>query len=199
VDRILEAARELLRETPDQSLTVERIAARADVSQPTVFNLVGPREKIWAALADASLERLDLDGLRVVEEPQERARAIVDAVLGMVCDDAPVFRALLANWKQSARVIHHDPTDALAGCLAACEGLDARRTAQLVSAGLIGLVHQWSAALITDAEAHQRGRALVDLAFLAGRAQTLGGASTTRPAAHPTTPTADTVPEEIRP
>ena len=64
-EQILAAARELLRESPDKALTVERIAARAEVSAPTVFNLIGRRERIWAALADKGLADLDLRALRV--------------------------------------------------------------------------------------------------------------------------------------
>lgn len=166
--QILDAARELLREAPDEPLTVEKIAARAEVSQPTVFNLVGRRDAIWAALADQSLADLDFERFEAIADPQDRARVIVDSVIGMVCADAPVFRALLANWTQSARVIHHDPTNALAKCFAGCEGVKPRRAAELVAAGLIGVVHQWAAELITDKQARRRGRDLVDMAFRAG-------------------------------
>jgi AcrR family transcriptional regulator len=173
-DQILAAARELLRQSPEQPLTVERIAARAELSPPTVFNLVGPRDKIWAALADQALAELDLNELRTIDDPQVRARSIVDAVVGMVCADAPVFRALLANWKQSARLIDHDPTGELLACLqeaADRSGIaptfDLRRLAELISAGVIGILHQWSAGLMSDRALRTRGRDLVDVAFAA--------------------------------
>jgi AcrR family transcriptional regulator len=176
IELILAAARELLREFPDQALTVDRIATRAEVSAPTVFNLIGRREHIWAALADQALRDLDLGALRVIEDPQERARAIVDAVISMICADASVFRALLANWEQSARVIDHDPTSEIEACLVAAAGQgsiiggsDLRRRAELISAGLIGLVHQWGAGLLRDRALHARGRDLVDFAFDAAR------------------------------
>jgi AcrR family transcriptional regulator len=176
-ERILDAARELLRATPDQALTVERIAARAEVSAPTVFNLIGRREQLWSALADYGLRELDLRGLRAIDDPQERARAVVRAVIDMVCADGPVFRALLANWSDSARMVAHDPTGELLRCLkeAARDGAissarNLRRRADLISAGLIGIVHQWGAGLISDVEARSRGRDLVDFAFAAARA-----------------------------
>ena len=50
IAQILEATRELLREAPHESPSVERIAQRAEVAPATVFNLIGPRESIWAAL-----------------------------------------------------------------------------------------------------------------------------------------------------
>lgn len=174
VERILTAARELLREAPEQPLTVDRIAERAEVSAPTVFNLVGRREQIWSALVDQGLGALDFDGLALIEDPQERARTIVGSVIGMVTADGEVFRAILANWSQSAQMVAHDPTRALLECFrdaassgAIVGGRDLRRRAELVSAGLIGIVHQWGAGLISDREARSRGRDLVNFAFAA--------------------------------
>jgi AcrR family transcriptional regulator len=171
-DQILDAARALLREEPDRQLTVERIAGRAELSAPTVFNLIGPREKIWAALADQALGDLDLIRFRSIADPHDRARAIVDAVVTMVCSDAPIFRALLAHWTQSVRLADHDPTGELMACLrGASEGnspasrYDTRRLAELISAGMIGLIHQWGAGLMTDRALHARGRDLVDVVF----------------------------------
>lgn len=172
VDQILDAARELLRDSSDQPLTVERIAVRAQVSAPTVFNLVGTRDKIWAALADDALGQLDLRALRTVADPQVRARAIIGAVITMICADAPVFRALLANWIDSARLVDHDPTGELLACLEQVAtnqptAYAPKRLAELISAGLIGLVHQWGAGLMSDRALAARGRDVVDIAFLA--------------------------------
>lgn len=164
--QILDAARELLREGPASELTVERIAARAEVSQPTVFNLVGRREHIWSRLADESLGQLDFPAFDRLPDPEHRARAIVAAMINMVCDDGPVFRAVLAHWPQTARLIHNDPTNALTACFAHLHGFNAHRIAQLVAAGVIGVMHQWAADLITDDEARARGDDLVSLALL---------------------------------
>jgi AcrR family transcriptional regulator len=173
-ERILAAARELLRQSPDGALTVEAIARRAEVSVPTIFNLIGTRERIWSALADSAVAELDLDRLLTGRDPRDDARAIVDAVITMVCSDAPVFRALLSDWSHSAQVIHHDPTAQLTVCferVAADEdrsaGLPPRRFAELVSSGLIGILHQWAAGLIGDRAARARARDLVDVIFRA--------------------------------
>lgn len=162
---ILRAARELLRENPQRDLTVERIAARAEVSPQTVFNLVGRREEIWSHLADESLGQLSLERFAEVADPRQRARAIVAAVIDVVCDEGPVFRAILENWAHTAKLIHHDPTNALAACFRERYGRRARRIAQLVAAGLVGVMHQWAAGLISDDEARARGDELVALAF----------------------------------
>src|SRR5580700_10453323 len=78
-ERILHAIRELLREHPLQTPTVERIAALADISPASVFNLVGPREQLWAALCDSLLGELDACLAFAAEgDPREQARRIVD-------------------------------------------------------------------------------------------------------------------------
>jgi AcrR family transcriptional regulator len=177
VAQIIDAAEELLREQPERPLTVERIAARAEVSAPTLFNLIGPREMIWSAIADRALGELDLRSLDNIADPQARARRIVGAVIAMMCEDAPVFRALLVNWKLSAQLVDNDPTRELLACLRDAQrsgvirrGVNLRRSAELISAGLIGIAHQWGAGLIDDAALRARGRALVDMAFAAARA-----------------------------
>ncbi len=163
--QILDAARVLLREAPSEELTVERIAVRAELATQTVYNLIGRREHIWGALADDALDGLDLPRFAAIREPQARGTAIVGGVIDMVCADAPVFRHLLAHWAQSALFIEHDPTAALTDCFAQVGDPQPRRTAELVGAGLIGILHQWAAELISDNGARERGRDLVSLAF----------------------------------
>ena len=48
---ILTAARELLNELPAEEVTASRIAARAGVAPMTIFNLIGTRDDLWAAIA----------------------------------------------------------------------------------------------------------------------------------------------------
>jgi AcrR family transcriptional regulator len=180
--RILDAARELLHEDPSQGLTVPRIAERAEVSPATVFNLVGPRERIWTALADHALGAVDYSSLPCTD-PQARARAIMAEVARVVCSDAAVFRALIVGWNETGQAMAHDPTSHFADCLrtAAHEGLiladvDVQRLAELLSAGLIGTVHQWAAGVIRDRALRTRLRDLVDVTFAAARPS-----SSTRP------------------
>ncbi len=175
-ERILDAALKLLSEAPDESLTVERIAARAEVSPMTVFNLVGNREQLWAAMADRALEGLDLASI-TADDPRERARKIVDAVVRILRSDAAVFRELLAGWSHSGRVLAHDPTNALIRCLQdeADAGriradVNLRRYGEVMAAGLVGTIHQWTAGLIGDRAFASRARAVVDIVFTAAQA-----------------------------
>jgi AcrR family transcriptional regulator len=175
-ERILDAALELLREDPDANLTVERIADRAEVSPMTVFNLVGNREQLWSAMADRALEGLDVESI-TADDPQERARRIVDAVVRILRSDAAVFRALLSGWSKGGHVLAQDPTNALIQCLqdAADAGhiradVNLRRYGEVMSAGLIGTIQQWTAGLLGDRAFGTRARAVVDVVFGAAKA-----------------------------
>lgn len=177
-DRILTAALELLREDPESNLTIERIAKRADVAAMTVFNLVGNREQLWTALADRALVDLDLQSISG-DDPQDRARRIVDAVVDVLASDAEVFRALLSRWSGSGRVLQHDPTDVLVECLqeAADAGIlgpavNARRYGEIIATGLVGTIHQWTAGLLSDRGFRTRAREVVDIVFDAARSGT---------------------------
>jgi AcrR family transcriptional regulator len=178
-ERILDAALELLREDPEGNVTVERIADRAEVSPMTVFNLVGNREQLWSAMADRALESLDVQSI-TADDPQERARRIVDAVVRVLRSDAAVFRALLSGWGSSGHMLAHDPTNALMQCLqdAADAGhiradVNLRRYGEVMSAGLIGTIQQWTAGLLGDRAFGTRARAVVDVVFAAGRIETI--------------------------
>ncbi len=174
-ERILDAALEILREDPEGNLTVERIADRAEVSPMTVFNLVGNREQLWSAMADRALEGLDVQSI-TADNPQERARRIVDAVVRVLRSDAAVFRALLSGWSKGGHVLAHDPTNALIQCLqdAADAGhiradVNLRRHGEVMSAGLIGTIQQWTAGLLGDRAFGTRARAVVDVVFSAAQ------------------------------
>src|SRR5262245_41861183 len=173
--RIISAARDLIHEQPDESPTIPDVAARAGVAPMTIFNLIGTRDDLWAALADESLAGwlgVALD----VADPHERACKIVDEVMRIISAEAPVWRALISGWRDSGRVLEREPSKALVECLrqAADEGriaagVDVRRLGAMIFSGLVGIVHQWAAGLIGDRAMRRRAHDLVDIAFAAGR------------------------------
>ena len=174
-ERILDSALELLREDPEQTPTIERISERAEVAPMTIFNLVGNREQMWSAMADRALRDLDLESTSA-DDPQERAHRIVDAVVKILCADAEVFRALLPGWRLSGRMLEHDPTNALTECLQEAadagmlaRGVDVHRYGEILAAGLLGTIHQWSAGLIGDRAFRKRAGEVVDIVFAAAR------------------------------
>lgn len=176
VGRILAAARELLREGPEDALTVERIAARAEVSPATVFNLVGTRDRIWAALADETLADLDTRVAALREpDPYRRARRIASTAARVVCADPVVHRAVLSHWRESGHLLRRGPVDQIAECLRAAIELgvlrpdvDVRRLARVVATGCTGAAHQWAAGTVDDRRFAERCRAMVDIVFAAG-------------------------------
>lgn len=173
--QILEATRSLLRERPDQSPSVERIAARAEVAPATVFNLIGTREHIWAGLADALLVELDRRIPKIPDiDPHDRARQIATTTVDIICADADVYRHVLANWSSSGRLLRRDPASQLIACLraAARKGLlradlDLTALGEMIATTCTGAAHQWAAGLIDDRTLRWRCSAAVDLTFAA--------------------------------
>jgi len=173
-ERILDAALALLREDPEQGLTVDRIAERAEVSPMTVYNLIGTREEMWRALADRALGNLAVPET-TSEEPELRAMHIVDAIVKVLIRDAAVFKALLAGWTRGGRLLQHDPTTALVNCLtdAMPEGTrakaEARRHGEVLAAGFIGTIELWASGVVSDRVLRRRTRAVVEVVFAAAR------------------------------
>ena len=164
-----------MREHSHEAVTLEQIAARADVSEMTIFNLVGNRAQIWASLAERALAQAD-PRVNAICDPRRRAEALVDAITDVVIANAEVFRAAVHSWSGRARVVAGDPTSALEACFADAKAAGAmaatvrpRHTAELVSAALLGVMHQWAGGIIDDRQLVTRARDMVDLAFAAAR------------------------------
>lgn len=141
----------------------------------TVFNLIGTRDDLWAALANESLARWQ-SAVEHVPDPRERLLRIVEEVVRIISAEAPVWRALISGWKDSGRVLEREPSKAIIAALqqAAQEGqlapgADAHKLGAMIFSGLVGIVHQWAAGLLSDRAMQRRARDLVDIAFDAGR------------------------------
>lgn len=175
-ERILEAIRELLRTHPDETPTVDRIAELADVSPATVFNLVGPRERQWAALCDALLHELDARlTFTADEDPRERAHKIVAEAADLFIADAAVFRHLANNWGRSGSLVQENPIPQLraalrraqeAGLLRPDLHVDALAGHIAMAAG--GALRQWAGGQISDEAFRERVSFAVDVVFAAG-------------------------------
>ncbi len=178
-ERILEAIRELLREHPNETPTVERIAELADVSPATVFNLVGPREQQWAALCDALLRELDARLAFTGDEgPRDRAHRIVGEAAHLFIADAAVFRHLANNWGRSGNLVQENPIPRLraalrrgqeTGLLRPDLHIDALAGHIAMAAG--GALRQWAGGQISDAAFLERVRFAVDIVFAASASE----------------------------
>jgi AcrR family transcriptional regulator len=173
--RILEAIRELLRERPHETPTVERIAQRADVSPATVFNLVGPREQQWAALCDELLHELDVRLARAPDDdPCERARTIVAEAADLFIADAAVFKHLVGSWGHSGMLLQENPIPHLRAALRRGQdmgmlraGLHVDALAGHIATAAGGALRHWASGQISDAAFRTRVRFAVDVVFAA--------------------------------
>jgi AcrR family transcriptional regulator len=164
-ERILRAARDLLREHPERGFTVPLLAERARVSQATVFNLVGARDQIWAALAREALGELG-SPTRAIDDPRTRVLEIVDTVVEAIANDPPVVRRLILDWTDSGRALELDPTGDLIRCFAQAGAADsAAGLGELVAMGIVGGIHQWAASILDADELRRRFHQLVDVTF----------------------------------
>jgi AcrR family transcriptional regulator len=174
-ERILEAIRELLRESPDETPTVEHIAELADLSPATVFNLVGPREQQWSALGDALLRDLDAClALAADEDPREQARRIVGETAELFIGDAAVYRHLINSWGRGGPLLQQNPVPQLRAALRRGQATGMLRPDLHVEAlvGHIataagGALRYWAAGEISDAAFRKRVRFAVDVVFAA--------------------------------
>jgi AcrR family transcriptional regulator len=174
--RILEAIRELLRECPNETPTVERIAELAGLSPATVFNLVGPREQQWEALCEELLSELDAClSFAAAEDPREQACRIVGETVELFIADAAVFKHLVNSSGRSGALLQENPVPRLraelrrgqaAGMLRADLHIEALVGHIATAAG--GALRQWAVGHISDAEFRKRVRFAVDVVFAAG-------------------------------
>lgn len=175
-ERILEAIRELLRERPNETPTVDRIAERADVAPATVFNLVGSREAQWAALSDALLRELDARLARTADEdPRERARRIVGGAVELFIADALVFRHLVNSWGRSGTMLQENPILHLRAALRHGQEVGMLRPdlhvgalAGHIATAAGGALRHWAGGQIGDQAFRDRARFAVDIVFAAG-------------------------------
>lgn len=164
IERILQATRELLREHDVQTVTLEKIAERADVAPATVFNLVGPREQLFAALIDQAHEQLaDTVDESSDDDPLQRTQTIIATLIKIFLADSQVYRHVLREWPESGTMLRSSPyppirqalSDAQAAGLIRQE-IDTDRVASAILTSCVGALHQWSASIISDRAFHDR-------------------------------------------
>ncbi|MEV0505357.1 TetR/AcrR family transcriptional regulator [Streptomyces spectabilis] len=152
--RILEATRELLRDGPDSVIGTERIAERAEVAPATVYNLIGPRDKIWEALADGFADELER---RLEASGGGGPREVVTTTVELFVGDPVVSRRMVREWEASGLVFARSPLVQLRRALADArtrgllrDDVDTDALASAVGTSCVGALHQWVAALIDD-------------------------------------------------
>lgn len=130
---IIVAARGLLREREADEVVVADVARSAGVSVATVYNLVGPRDRLLLAVLDEAVADVDLAvGLRGESDPIEAVIDVVTTAIDVVLSDPVVHRRVLASLGQLSTEMWLD--EGLEGMLGA--RLAACRDAGLLRPGL---------------------------------------------------------------
>jgi AcrR family transcriptional regulator len=97
-DAIIDSTLELLRNEPLDTVSIERIAARAEVSPATVYNLLGPWEQLLLACVNRVIDQL-IDALLQIDpatDPLAAALAIVEQSSEAFIVDGHAFRQIVS-------------------------------------------------------------------------------------------------------
>lgn len=95
--RIVMAARDLIRETGDAGLSMRAIAARAQVSLATPYNLFGSKRAIALAVLDDVREYQDRFAHLPATDPVERLFAALDMAVAFYVQDPQFYKTLWAS------------------------------------------------------------------------------------------------------
>jgi AcrR family transcriptional regulator len=96
--RILLAAHSLIGEKGLANLTMRAVADRAELSVPSIYNLIGSRDDVIAAVLAAGGSQLSAAMCDAPEEPLPHAFAAVDALADILIRNQTVVRQVLTTW-----------------------------------------------------------------------------------------------------
>lgn len=95
-ERILASAREILAERGFEALTTRELAARARVTVPTIYNLIGPKDAVlFAAVEETTARFLEGVGERADLAPAERILAVGEDSVAELVADPRYYKTLL--------------------------------------------------------------------------------------------------------
>lgn len=92
--RIIRAARDLIRETGDAGLSMRALASRAEVSLVTPYNLFGSKRAIVLALLDDVRVFRQRFAKESPQDPLDKIFAAVDMAISFYVEDAQFYRTL---------------------------------------------------------------------------------------------------------
>ena len=159
-EQILEATRKLLRKQPADEISVEEIAELAEVAPATVYNLLGPRDSIWAALIDDVLDELSVELARLPDDdPIARAHAVITISVKLFAADAKVHRQALLHRHTVAGgrgALRHNPVELQIAAMQNAidtgvlgDSLSAEQLGQQIFASYNGALHFWTMGVLS--------------------------------------------------
>lgn len=189
---ILDATLAALRKREFADVTVEEIAAAAEVSPHTVYNLVGTRDDLIVALlgrVSAHMARTAPTFDARLDDPSEPVRAVLDHAVDALLTEPTAYRqvvriaASLPHWPEASRTPPRLVAEAV-GFLASHDvlvpGVTARGVAGHIYTGFGGWSMSWGVGAIGDHELRTRVQLHLSLVLAA----TTTGEVHARAAAH---------------
>jgi AcrR family transcriptional regulator len=161
---ILEAARELIRERPETGIATEAIAARAEVSTATVYNLVGTRRALLQALLNERMQTLADEVTDLPhEDPLVFAERTIERIAQLLVADAVVHRHVVRALsdadrhgvhylRQDVRFLLDDALVRASECKLLAGPLDPKWLSWQVYLGFLGALHSWAQGDRSDRE-----------------------------------------------
>jgi len=161
--RIADATLALLRERDAAKITVADIAETADVSVATVYNLVGPRERVLSAVLDGYVGRLDaaLGARPMHNDPVEAVVDVVRVAVTQSLHDPVPLRAVLRELgpldfaENRGSGLEQLLLPRLRNVVSLDDDSAARTVAQLIVYGFRGVLLSWAHLLISDTAFHR--------------------------------------------
>lgn len=153
---ILDAAVTLLRDREFGDITVDEVAALAEVSPHTVYNLVGTRDELVYALMGRVVKRMAVTAPLPVappDDPSEGLRAITDHGVDALVSEPVAYRSIvrivssLPHWPTAGRepfVLYEKAARQLRDGGALREGISYRMIARHAIFGMFGSMLAWA-------------------------------------------------------
>ncbi|MCB0989520.1 MAG: TetR/AcrR family transcriptional regulator [Acidimicrobiales bacterium] len=161
-DLILDSTLDLLRESSLAEVSMERIAARAELAPATIYNLMGTRDQLLLACVSRVLDRL-IDALVTIdptEDPIGAATAIVLQSADAFIADGRAFRQIIAGTREAAAagtVLAIDPAQLQIAAMRAAQDrgllrpdVDPAAVGRQIFVSYNGAMFAWAAHLLSD-------------------------------------------------
>lgn len=158
---IVEATLELARTRPLGEMSIELIAAQAEVAPATVYNLIGSRDHLLHACIDRVVDRL-VDALVLIDpvtDPLAAAVAIVDQSVEAFIADRDAYRQIIASIGNAGTgsMLTIDPAQLQIAAMRAAQqhgllrdDIDPVALGRQISLSYNGALLAWARRLLTD-------------------------------------------------
>jgi len=112
---IIDCAGELIARDGVDALTLSRLAEKADVTIPTIHNLIGRKDAIYQVLVDQMLSEIEAAfESKDVSDPIVAVETFVDRLLGLFADNESLYKAAYLAGERKGYFEHDSKTGVFA-------------------------------------------------------------------------------------